>query len=215
MAETPPRRLSAEESSARKKGRAHARKIEDALHHLEEELPFEIAEALEKVGGWYYQTGKADTYDFLDLIRLVEHGVQFLSSSARRGIYEGEFSRLHNPPAPPSSSSSEESSDEDEVKADPDPEPVVSVIRALEAVLLARSDTPPPIPPTPPADAAAIVPTCSVCLTESPNILFVKCGHACCCASCVESLDAKRVRNKRVVQCPLCREFGAVRGIFI
>ena len=182
MADTPPRRLSAEESSARKKGRAHARKVDDALHHLEEELPHEISVALEKVGEWYYQTGKADVYDFLDLIRLVEHGVQFLSSSARRGIYEGEFSRLNNPPAPPSlSSSSEESSDEDEVKADPDPEPVVSVIRALEAVLLARSD-----PPTPPA--AAIVPTCSVCLTESPNILFVNCGHACCCASCVESL---------------------------
>lgn len=43
--------------------------------------------------------------------------------------------------------------------------------------------------------------TCSICLSEPPQLVFVPCGHYCVCIDCDEQLKVK-YRNRR---CPMCR----------
>ncbi|XP_019766529.2 E3 ubiquitin-protein ligase LRSAM1 isoform X1 [Dendroctonus ponderosae] len=51
-------------------------------------------------------------------------------------------------------------------------------------------------PPNPPADIKAIVTLeCVVCLDCRCDVIFVPCGHLCCCSECSASVG----------QCPLCR----------
>jgi hypothetical protein len=38
---------------------------------------------------------------------------------------------------------------------------------------------------------------CTICMDNLIEILFVPCGHLCCCSSC-----AKQIQNKK---CPICR----------
>ncbi|XP_066920493.1 E3 ubiquitin-protein ligase LRSAM1-like isoform X2 [Clytia hemisphaerica] len=37
---------------------------------------------------------------------------------------------------------------------------------------------------------------CVICLEEQPSVVFLTCGHVCCCATCCQPLDI----------CPLCRQ---------
>jgi len=50
-------------------------------------------------------------------------------------------------------------------------------------------------PCAPPATDVFLEATCVICLDASSSIIFLSCGHMCCCSSCSESLQ----------QCPMCR----------
>ena len=39
---------------------------------------------------------------------------------------------------------------------------------------------------------------CVICLSEEPSLVFVPCGHVCCCSGCFSQL-------KNEIKCPLCR----------
>ena len=46
---------------------------------------------------------------------------------------------------------------------------------------------------------------CSICLTEKTNTIFVPCGHACMCKTCVSQYDKQ-------TGCPICR--SAIANVF-
>ncbi|XP_050443450.1 RNA-binding protein MEX3B-like [Adelges cooleyi] len=51
-------------------------------------------------------------------------------------------------------------------------------------------------------DASLKPSTCAICLEEfKPSIVLLPCGHMCFCEDCLYD-----VRQKRVSDCPLCRE---------
>lgn len=47
---------------------------------------------------------------------------------------------------------------------------------------------------------------CKVCLSEKADHIFINCGHLVSCGTCIESLKKK---------CPLCRQTGAHKKIYI
>jgi hypothetical protein len=47
---------------------------------------------------------------------------------------------------------------------------------------------------------------CVVCLSAPSEMVFVRCGHMCCCSKCCSSLPSRR--------CPVCRSEGAVIKVF-
>eukprot|EP00879_Flechtneria_rotunda_P021088 GHRR01022216.1.p1 GENE.GHRR01022216.1~~GHRR01022216.1.p1 ORF type:complete len:210 (+),score=52.48 GHRR01022216.1:575-1204(+) len=47
---------------------------------------------------------------------------------------------------------------------------------------------------------------CVVCLSASSEMVYVRCGHMCCCYRCSQALSAKR--------CPVCRTEGSVIKVF-
>eukprot|EP00882_Tetradesmus_deserticola_P006156 GHRQ01006481.1.p2 GENE.GHRQ01006481.1~~GHRQ01006481.1.p2 ORF type:complete len:164 (+),score=61.46 GHRQ01006481.1:864-1355(+) len=47
---------------------------------------------------------------------------------------------------------------------------------------------------------------CVVCLSAPSEMVYVRCGHMCCCARCSQALGAKR--------CPVCRAEGNVIKVF-
>ncbi|KAI8483832.1 E3 ubiquitin-protein ligase lrsam1 [Branchiostoma belcheri] len=68
------------------------------------------------------------------------------------------------------------------------------------------AEVPPVTPTAPPAAPAAptapardtlarVITECVVCMEQNSSVLFLNCGHVCCCAGCAGSLE----------QCPLCR----------
>ena len=57
-----------------------------------------------------------------------------------------------------------------------------------------------PTPSAPPAEIIGrVAPECVVCLNNECNVIFLTCGHVCCCAACAEP----------ITECPLCR--GAIK----
>ncbi|CAH1270954.1 LRSAM1 [Branchiostoma lanceolatum] len=65
------------------------------------------------------------------------------------------------------------------------------------------AEAPPVAPPEPPAvptapardTLARVITECVVCMEQNSSVLFLNCGHVCCCAGCAGNLE----------QCPLCR----------
>jgi hypothetical protein len=47
---------------------------------------------------------------------------------------------------------------------------------------------------------------CVVCLSAPSEMVYVRCGHMCCCVRCSQVLGAKR--------CPVCRAEGSVIKVF-
>jgi E3 ubiquitin-protein ligase MUL1 len=47
---------------------------------------------------------------------------------------------------------------------------------------------------------------CVVCLSAPSEMVYVRCGHMCCCVRCSQALGAKR--------CPVCRAEGNVIKVF-
>jgi E3 ubiquitin-protein ligase MUL1 len=47
---------------------------------------------------------------------------------------------------------------------------------------------------------------CLVCLSAPSEMVYVRCGHMCCCMRCSQALSAKR--------CPVCRAEGNVIKVF-
>lgn len=47
---------------------------------------------------------------------------------------------------------------------------------------------------------------CVVCLSAPSEMVYVRCGHMCCCHRCSQALSAKR--------CPVCRTEGSVIKVF-
>jgi E3 ubiquitin-protein ligase MUL1 len=48
---------------------------------------------------------------------------------------------------------------------------------------------------------------CVVCLSAPSEMVYVKCGHMCCCSKCVATLGSSR-------KCPVCRTEGNVIKVF-
>lgn len=50
---------------------------------------------------------------------------------------------------------------------------------------------------------------CVICMCEPSALIFVPCGHRCCCAGCYG--DMTKAKGRAKVSCPLCRrEVGMV-----
>lgn len=47
---------------------------------------------------------------------------------------------------------------------------------------------------------------CVVCLTAPSEMVYVKCGHMCCCSKCTATLNSRR--------CPVCRTEGSVIKVY-
>lgn len=47
---------------------------------------------------------------------------------------------------------------------------------------------------------------CVVCLSAPAEMVYVRCGHLCCCQRCSQALAAKK--------CPVCRTEGSVIKVF-
>lgn len=48
---------------------------------------------------------------------------------------------------------------------------------------------------------------CVVCLSAPSEMVYVKCGHMCCCSNCVATMAGSR-------KCPVCRTEGGVIKVF-
>eukprot|EP00775_Hariotina_reticulata_P001456 gene1456-1798_t len=56
------------------------------------------------------------------------------------------------------------------------------------------------------ADAGRDAGVCVVCLSAPSEMVYVRCGHMCCCVRCSQAMSAKR--------CPVCRCEGQVIKVF-
>jgi E3 ubiquitin-protein ligase MUL1 len=54
------------------------------------------------------------------------------------------------------------------------------------------------------AGAAGI---CVVCLNAASDMVYVRCGHMCCCSKCVATMGGSK-------RCPVCRTEGNVIKVF-
>jgi hypothetical protein len=56
------------------------------------------------------------------------------------------------------------------------------------------------------SSSAAAAGLCVVCLSAPSEVVFVRCGHMCCCERCCSNLPSRR--------CPVCRSEGAAIKVF-
>ncbi|KAM4877698.1 E3 ubiquitin-protein ligase LRSAM1 isoform 2-T3 [Thomomys bottae] len=79
----------------------------------------------------------------------------------------------------------------------PEPKPTKDeVLEALEPLPPAQEPTEAVRPSAPPAELEAQASECVVCLEREAQIVFLTCGHVCCCQQCCQPLRT----------CPLCRQ---------
>ncbi|NWT71078.1 LRSM1 ligase, partial [Prunella himalayana] len=75
-------------------------------------------------------------------------------------------------------------------------------LRRAEDTAVPAAPEPSAPPEEPPGPAApALQPECVVCMEQEPQMIFLPCGHVCCCQGCCERLRS----------CPLCRQDIAQR----
>ncbi|NXT07364.1 LRSM1 ligase, partial [Prunella fulvescens] len=75
-------------------------------------------------------------------------------------------------------------------------------LRRAEDTAVPAAPEPSAPPEEPPGPAApALQPECVVCMEREPQMIFLPCGHVCCCQGCCERLHS----------CPLCRQDIAQR----
>lgn len=48
---------------------------------------------------------------------------------------------------------------------------------------------------------------CVVCLSAPSEMVYVKCGHMCCCSKCTATMSSSK-------RCPVCRTEGSVIKVF-
>uniref|UniRef100_A0A146M263 E3 ubiquitin-protein ligase LRSAM1 n=3 Tax=Lygus hesperus TaxID=30085 RepID=A0A146M263_LYGHE len=71
----------------------------------------------------------------------------------------------------------------------------VSICKAIQAYLSSQSSPSAPPDPAPSPSAPDYETECVVCMNSQCEMVFVPCGHVCCCQECSQNLR----------QCPLCR----------
>ena len=59
-----------------------------------------------------------------------------------------------------------------------------------------------PLLPSAPPASLEVQEECVVCMDGPAQVVFVPCGHACCCSLCAQRLAAEA---GTLVHCPLCR----------
>jgi E3 ubiquitin-protein ligase MUL1 len=55
--------------------------------------------------------------------------------------------------------------------------------------------------------AAGAAGVCVVCLNAASDMVYVRCGHMCCCSKCVATMGGSK-------RCPVCRTEGNVIKVF-
>ena len=55
-----------------------------------------------------------------------------------------------------------------------------------------------------PVDVSAETMTCKICMDYRVTVVFIPCGHACCCSKCSVKLETKTNASRTL--CPMCRE---------